>query len=431
MEILIIFFGLLLALLILGVPAGYAIGVTSVVAFTIKWGYGALSFGLLAQMLVYGINRFPILAIPLFLLTGAIMNASGISDRIFAFAQSLVGHIRGGLAHVNVLASFIFSGMSGAAAADVAGLGQIEIRAMVKAGYDREFSCAVTGASATIGPIVPPSIPLIMYGVLANASITKLFVGGIIPGLLMVASLMAFCAYIAKKRGYPKGENFSSHRVVLAYRRAFWPLMTPVIIIGGIWSGIFTPTEAAAVAAVYALLLGVLVYRSLAMGELIKLLRRTAVDSSAILFVLAAAMIYNNALTRTQAPQFVTDLLFSVTDSSFVILVLLNIVLFIAGMFMSTAETILLLTPLIAPLLPLFGIDLVHFGILMVLNLMIGQLTPPFGIVLYILARVGEIEFHRLVRALLPFYLPLFAVLLLILFYPPIVTFLPNLIFGR
>ena len=258
MEILSIFFLLLIALLMIGIPVGYCIGLTSIIALVIKWGYPSLSFGLIAQMLVYGINNFPILAVPLFMLAGAIMNLGGVSARIFEFAESLVGHIRGGLAHVNVLASFIFSGMSGAAAADAAGLGQIEIKAMTDAGYDRDFSCAVTAASSTIGPIVPPSVPLVLYGVLASASVSRLFIGGIIPGVLMVIALMALCAIISKKRNYPKGKNFSISNVWFTLRRAFFPIMTPVIIIGGIWSGVFTPTEAAAVAALYALILGIL-----------------------------------------------------------------------------------------------------------------------------------------------------------------------------
>lgn len=430
MEILLIFFLLLIALLLIGIPVGYCIGVTSIVALVIKWGYPNLSFGLIAQMLVYGINNFPILAVPLFLLTGAIMNIGGISTRIFDFAGSLVGHIRGGLAHVNVLASFIFSGMSGAAAADAAGLGQIEIKAMVDSGYDRDFSCAVTGASATIGPVVPPSVPLVLYGVLATTSVSRLFIGGLVPGTLMVVALMALCAAIAKKRNYPKGESFRLGRVGLSFKKAFLPLLTPVIIIGGIWAGIFTPTEAAAIAAGYAMVLGLL-FRELKFKELMNTFRSVAVNGSAILIILACAMIYNSALTRTQVPEIVTNLLFSISDNAVVILLLLNAAILIAGMFMSTAETITLFTPLIAPLLPKFGIDPIHFGIIMVLNLMIGQLTPPFGIVLYVIARVGDIEFDKLVRACVPFYFPIFIVLLLIIFFPALVTFLPDLVFGK
>lgn len=425
------FFLLLIGLLLLGIPVGYCIGVTSIVAFVIKWGYPSLSFGLIAQMLVYGINNFPILAVPLFLLTGALMNEGGISSRIFGFAGSLVGHIPGGLSHVNVLASFIFSGMSGAAAADAAGLGQIEIKAMEDAGYDKDFSCAVTGASATIGPVVPPSVPLVLYGVLAGTSVSKLFIGGLVPGSLMVISLMILCALISKKRGYPKGDRFRLDHLLVSFKKAFLPLLTPVIIIGGIWTGVFTPTEAGGVAALYAGVLGLFVYREIKPQVLITALRNVTITSTAILFILACAMVYNSALTRTQVPELVTSVLFSISKDPFVILMLLNLVLFIAGCFMSTAETITLLTPLIAPLLPKFGIDPIHFGLVMVLNLMIGQLTPPFGIVLYVLVRVGNIDFGRLVRACVPFYFPIAAVLFLIILFPDLVTFLPNMVLGR
>lgn len=432
MEIVVIFLGLLVALLLLGIPAGYSIGMVSIVAIVIKWGLPSLSFGLIAQMLVYGINNFTILAIPLFILTGALMNTGGISRRIFDFADSLVGHIRGGLAHVNVLASFIFSGMSGAAAADVAGLGQIEIKAMEDAGYDKDFSCAVTGASATIGPIVPPSIPLVLYGVLACTSVTRLFIGGLIPGILMAITLMIHCSIIAKKRKYPKGEQFRLNHLIKSFKRAFLPLLTPVIIIGGIWTGIFTPTEAAGVAALYAAVLGIFIYKEIKLKNLIFLFRNVTMTSVAILFILACAKIYNMALTRTQVPELVTNFLFSITENRLVMLLLLNLVLFIFGCFMSTAATLTLLVPLFAPLLPKFGIDLTHFGVVMVLNLMIGQLTPPFGIVLYVLMKVGNISFDKLVKALVPFYIPIFIVLVMIILFPSLVTFLPNLFFpGR
>lgn len=427
MEIVVIFLGLLVGLLLLGIPAGYSIGMVSIVAIVIKWGLPSLSFGLIAQMLVYGINSFTILAIPLFILTGALMNTGGISRRIFDFADSLVGHIRGGLAHVNVLASFIFSGMSGAAAADVAGLGQIEIKAMEDAGYDKDFSCAVTGASATIGPIVPPSIPLVLYGVLACTSVTRLFIGGLIPGILMAITLMIHCSIIAKKRKYPKGDRFLLNHLIKSFKRAFLPLLTPVIIIGGIWTGIFTPTEAAGVAALYAAVLGIFIYKEIKLKNLIFVFRNVAMTSVAILFILACAKIYNMALTRTQVPELVTNFLFSITENRLVMLLLLNLVLFIFGCFMSTAATLTLLVPLFAPLLPKFGIDLTHFGVVMVLNLMIGQLTPPFGIVLYVLMKVGNISFDKLVKACMPFYIPIFIVLVMIILFPSLVTFLPNL----
>jgi tripartite ATP-independent transporter DctM subunit len=431
MEILIIFTGLLIAFLLIGIPVGYTIALTSIVALVIKWGLPNLSFGMIAQMLIYGINNFPIIAVPLFLLAGALMNQSGISRRIFGFANALVGSIRGGLAHVNILASFIFSGMSGAAAADVAGLGQIEIKAMEDAGYDKDYSCAVTGASATIGPVVPPSIPLVLFGVLANTSVTKLFIGGIIPGVLMVITMIALSSYLAVKRNYPRGNPFRIAMLLKAFKEAFLPLLTPVIIIGGIWTGVFTPTEAAAVAALYAVLLGAFIYREVRLKALWANLKDVAVTSAAILFILACATIYNTALTRTKVPQLITEALFAVSHDPLIILILLNLMLFIAGCFMSTAITISLFTPLLAPLFVQFGIDPLHFGIVMVLNLMLGQLTPPFGIVLYVLMRVGDIDFDRLVKAVVPFYIPILIVLILIIAVPSLVTFLPNLVLAR
>lgn len=431
MEILVIFTGLLIALLLLGIPVGYTIALTSIVALVIKWGLPNLSFGMIAQMLIYGINNFPIIAVPLFLLAGALMNQAGISRRIFGFANAMVGSIRGGLAHVNILASFIFSGMSGAAAADVAGLGQIEIKAMEEAGYDKDFSCAVTGASATIGPIVPPSIPLVLFGVLANTSVTKLFIGGIVPGVLMVITMMIMSSYLATKRNYPKGNPFQLSIFFKSLREAFLPLLTPVIIIGGIWTGVFTPTEAAAVAALYAALLGGFVYREIKLRELWDNLKDAAVTSAAILFILACATIYNTALTRTKVPQVIMEVLFAVSQNPIIIIILLNLMLFIAGCFMSTAVTISLFTPLLAPLFVEFGIDPLHFGVVMVLNLMLGQLTPPFGIVLYVLMRIGNIEFDRLVKAVIPFYIPILIVLILIIAVPSLVTFLPNLVLSR
>lgn len=430
MEIAVLFFGLLLSFLVIGVPVAFSIAGTSIIALIIRIGLPNLSFELIAQMLVYGINNFPILAVPLFLLAGSVMNSSGITKRIFHFAQYAVGSTKGGLAHVNIIASVIFSGMSGAAAADVAGLAPIELKAMEDAGYDKDFSCAVTASSSTIGPIIPPSVPMILYGVLASVSVSKLFVGGIIPGLLLALGLMVLSSIVANTRGLPSGEKFNLKNTLIAFKSAFFALLTPVLIIGGIWSGIFTATEAAAIAVVYSVLLSLLVYREAAPKELFQNLKNSAVTASAIMFILAAAAVYNAALTRTQMPQLVVATISSLSENPLVIIVILNIVLFISGCFMSTAATITLFTPLFIPLLDRFSIDPLHFGVVMVFNLMLGQMTPPFGIVLFVLSRVSGLDVGRIVRACIPFYIPMLFVLIMLIFFPPLITYLPNLMFG-
>lgn len=430
MEIILVFTVLLLSFLILGVPVAFSIIATSIMALSIRLGLPNLSFAMIAQMLVYGINNFPILAVPLFLLTGNIMNSSGISLRIFDFAQRIVGSARGGLAHVNIIASVIFSGMSGAAAADVAGLGPIELKAMRDAGFDDDFSCAVTGASSTIGPIIPPSVPMVMYGILASVSVSKLFIGGIVPGLLLAVTLMVLCAIISSVRNYPRGEKFNFGKLLVSGQKAILALLTPVLIIGGIWTGVFTPTEAAAVAVMYSILLG-MIYGELTWKAFTRNLKESAVTSSAIMFVLAAAAIYNAALSRTQMPDMVIAAISVISENPFVIVMVLQLLIFIAGCFMSTAATISLFTPLLIPLLDKFGIDPLHFGVVMVLNLMLGQLTPPFGIVLFVLTKISGVDMGRLVRASFPFYIPILVVLILLILYPPLVTFLPNMVLGK
>jgi tripartite ATP-independent transporter DctM subunit len=430
MEIILVFTVLLLSFLILGVPVAFSIIATSVMALAIRLGLPNLSFAMIAQMLVYGINNFPILAVPLFLLTGTIMNSTGISRRIFDFAQRIVGNARGGLAHVNIIASLIFSGMSGAAAADVAGLGPIELKAMRDAGFDDDFSCAVTGASSTIGPIIPPSVPMVMYGILASVSVSKLFIGGIIPGLLLAITMMVLCAIISTARDYPRGEKFHFGKLLASGRNAFFALLTPVLIIGGIWTGVFTPTEAAAVAVMYSILLG-WAYGELSWKAFIRDLKESAVTSSAIMFILAAAAIYNAALSRTQMPDMVIEAVSVISENPLVIILIFQLLIFIAGCFMSTAATISLFTPLLMPLLVKFGIDPLHFGVVMVLNLMLGQLTPPFGIVLFVLTKISGVDMGRLVRASLPFYIPILVVLILLILFPPLVTYLPGTVLGR
>ena len=424
----------LIALMLLifgGMAIAFAMGVTSLIVVVIDRGIGNIPFGIMAQRMVYGVNSFPLLAIPFFLLAGRLMNTAGITDRIFNFCNVLIGHVRGGLGHVNILASMIFAGMSGSAVSDAVGLGQIEIKAMKDKGYDLDFSAAITAASATIGPIIPPSIPMVLYGVLGNVSVGALFIGGIVPGVLMGLFMMITVSIIAKRRGYPIQARASFKDMVLETIRALFPLLCPVILVGGIWAGIFTPTEAAAVAVVYALFLGLILYRELNFRSLIRVLREALDDTSVILFIISAASLYGWLLARYQIPSGIAEKILSLTQEPMVILLLVNGFLLVVGCFMESLAAINILTPILLPLVMKVGIDPLHFGVVMVLNLMIGLLTPPVGMVLFAVQRVSGVPFERLQRALLIYFIPLLLVLLLITLYPPLVMWLPSAIWKR
>lgn len=428
--ILYIFLGGLILLFLAGFSVPYAIGLVSLVVLIYEEGFGNIPYTILAQRLVFGMNSFVLLAIPLFLFAGKLMNLGSITKRIFSFANLLIGWLPGGLGHVNVVSSMIFAGMSGSAVADAAGLGTIEVKAMTEEGYDREFSAAITAASSTIGPIIPPSIPLIMFGVMGNVSIASLLIGGLVPGVLMGVSLMIMCYYYGKKRNYPRRKFPSLKEFWGGLKEAFWPLLTPVILIGGILSGVFTPTEAAGVAVVYAFVL-TLVYRELNLREFIKISLETIKESAIIFIIIGMASIYGWLMIRTQMPQMFVEVIFMITENPLFILLILNVFLLIVGMFMESIAAITILTPLLVPLAIGAGIDPLHLGLVMVLNLMIGLLTPPVGMCLFAVSRVANISFDKLVKAVAPFYIPLFIVLLLITIFPQIATFLPNLVFGR
>jgi len=424
------FIGILIFLFLVGMPVAFALGITGFALLKMLWG-GSVNPGIIAQRMLYGVNNFVILAIPFFLLAGKLMNTSGITNRIFHFANLLVGHLRGGLGQVNVIASMIFSGMSGLAAADTAGLGMVEIKAMNDAGYDRDFSCAITGASATIGPIVPPSVPLVMYGILANVSVGRLLIGGIIPGVFVGLSLMVMVAFYARKRGFPQNQKAQFGELWHAFKRAIGPIMTPVILVGGILSGIFTPTEAAAVAALYAFILGVFIYRELSLADLWRILKETARETATITFIIACAMFYGWVLIRSRTPIVLLDLFADISTNPLVVLFILNGFLLLIGCFMETIAALSILVPILTPLIVKLGIDPLHFGMVMVLNLMIGLLTPPFGINLFILNKVSGVSSLRIARACLPFFVPLLVVLVFITVFPSIVTILPDLAFGK
>ena len=416
----------LFLLIIIGVPIAVALGGSSMI-----WVYltdRVPDFAVIHRM-VNGIDSFPLLAIPFFILAGSIMNAAGLTNRVFDFAKAVIGWLPGGLGHVNIGASIIFSGMSGAAAADAGGLGTIEIKAMSDAGYDKDFSVAVTASSSTIGPIIPPSLPMVIYGVMASASIGRLFLAGVVPGLLMGISLMILVAIYAKRRNYPRDAKFSMRGLGTATWRGIPALMTPVIVIGGISSGVFTPTESAIAAVAYALILGFFLYRTLNMKKLLQISMETIETTAVILLIVAGASIFAWILTSNQIAVRFAGALMSVSRNPILVLIMINVILFIVGFFMETIAAITILVPVFLPIIMEIGVDPVHFGVIMVLNLMIGLLTPPVGMVLYVLSRVAKIPFERCAAATSVFLIPLIIVLLLITFVPAIPMWLPNLLF--
>lgn len=415
----------LLLLFLLGIPIAFALGITAFIGYFLDMGV-KVNIPVVSQKMMFGLNSFLLLAIPLFILAAKLMNTAGITAKIFRFANDLVGFLPGGLGHANVVASLIFSGMSGAAVVDAAGLGQIELKAMEEGGYDKAFSVAVTAASATIGPIFPPSIPMVVFSFVSGVSVGKLFLGGVIPGLLMTIALMFMVGFYAHKRGYPRSPIATFGVFVKAFMDAFLPLMTPVILLGGIWGGLFTPTEAAAVAVVYAIVIGVCVLREIGIKELIQIFIETARETAAIGFLVSGAAFYGWILMRSGLTITLAEGIMKMSTNPLVILLVINVFLLIVGCFLDPTVAILILGPVLTPVIMQVGIDPVHFGVVMVLNLMIGLLTPPFGIVLFVMTQVSGLPFDQVVKKTLPFLIPLFVVLLLLIFFPGLVTALPN-----
>lgn len=429
MEMFIILIALLVFFMLLGMPVAYSLGTTSIIAYLMYVSQvpgREFCAGLIAQRVVDGVNSFPLLAIPLFLFAGRLMNEGGITERIFRLANDFVGRFKGGLGYVNVVASLIFSGMSGAAVADVVGLGSLEIKAMRDAGYDIPFSCAITGASSIVGPIIPPSIPMLVYGVLAGVSIGKLFLGGIIPGLLMGFSLMGMISILSYIRGYPVGTQTSIKEKLISLKHALLSLLTPVIIIGGIWSGVFTPSEAAGIASVYAIFLCCIVYRIVNLQKLLNIAKKSVIDSVSILFILACASFYSTILTMLRIPYILGEELLLITADPLTILIIINIFLIIIGCFLPAMVSIYIFTPILVPMVTSIGIDPIFFGVLMILNLMIGMLTPPYGMVLFALTKVSDIPLERVIKEMILFILPLILILVLMIIYPRLVTFIPH-----
>ncbi|RAH38403.1 TRAP transporter large permease [Halomonas sp. SL1] len=425
-QYLVFLFAALFTMLVLGVPIAISLAGACLLYVVLT---GRVPDVVVVHRMVNGIDSFPLLAIPFFILAGNLMNNGGITTRIFDFAKALMGWMRGGLGHVNVGASIVFSGMSGAAVADAGGLGTIEIKAMRDAGYDQEFAVGITAASSTIGPIIPPSLPMVIYGVMASVSVGQLFAAGLVPGLLMGLVLMVMITWLSRRRGYQRDTSFALRILGITFARAFLSLLTPVIIVGGIITGAFTPTEAAIAAVVYALFLGGVVYRTLTWRRLLRVSMETIETTAVILMIVAGASIFAWILTSNQVTQHVLTLLGPFADNPVAMLLIINLVLIVVGCFMETIAAITILVPVLLPVAVAAGVDPVHFGVIMVLNLMIGLLTPPVGMVLYVLSRVSNISFEKCMRGTLPFLVPLVIALLLVTFIPAISLWLPTLVY--
>jgi tripartite ATP-independent transporter DctM subunit len=429
MTIFLLFIIFLFVLLFLGVPIAYGMIGTALLILIGLRGIENVPLDMIAQRMVYGVNNFALLAIPAFLLIGKMMNSSGITDRIFNIARTVVGHYKGGLGHVNVVANMIMAGMSGSAVADAGGLGPIEIKAMKDDGYPVEFAAALGAAAATMGPVIPPSIAAVVYGALSSESIGKLLVGSLVPGILMGVGLMIYVSIISHVRNYPTKTKASFREFLVAMKRGVFPMFIPIIIIGGIYTGIFTATESSAVALLYCVMISFLIYKSITFKELVRVIKETMVDTAVILFIIGGSSVYSWVLARYQVTHdFVAWISMNVHSPS-VLLLYINIFLLLIGCFIDCVPALFLLTPVLLPLVKQFGIDPIQFGVIMIVNLMIGLITPPVGTVLYTIQRVGNIPFRALAKAVVPFYIPLVVVLILITYFPQIVLFLPNLMF--
>jgi tripartite ATP-independent transporter DctM subunit len=430
MTLFFLMMGVLLFLMLLGFPVALSMGLTSVLTLGMLRGFLDIPWDIVAQRIVYGVTNFTLLAIPFFILAGRLCNEAQITDRIFEFAKSMVGHFKGGLGHVNIMASMIFAGMSGSAVADAGGLGRMEVKAMVDEGYDPEFSTAVTAASATIGPIIPPSIPLVIYGAMAGESVAKLLIAGFVPGLLMGAMLMGLLVVMAPWYGWKTKPRASLAQMTTAAKRGFLPLLAPLILIGGIVTGIFTPTEAAAIAVCYAFFMGI-VYRTFTWPSLLRVFKDSMLDMAVILFIVGASSVYSWVIARYQITDAIVTWMGSVVASPLMFLLIVNLFLLVVGCFIDPTPALFILVPILMPMVKQFGIDPIHFGVVMVFNLMIGLITPPVGTVLYTLNRVTGISLERLSIAMLPWYVPLLLTLVILALFPDLSTWLPNAILGR
>ena len=427
----IVLIGSMIAFFAIGMPVAFSIGLCALLYELIR-PMGALV--IMPQRMINGIDSFVLMAVPFFVLVGELMNTGGITRRIFNFADDLVGHKKGGLAYVNVIASMIFAGMSGSAVADASGLGAVEMEAMRKKGYDRDFSAAVTAASSTIGPLIPPSIPFVIYGSVTAVSIGQLLLGGAIPGLLLGGLFILYIFILSKFRTFPKPHP-SRIRLKIFIKNLinnFPALFTPILLVGGIIFGFFTPTEASTVACMYSIILGVVIYKELKWREVVRAFIRAALISAQILFIISASAYLGVVLARAQVPQFIFSSFISLFSASniYVVIFVLNLMLIVIGCVVDTNPILIIICPILAPIAAQLGIDPIHFGVIIVFNLMIALLTPPVGMVTYTICRVAKCPMDTYTRELLPFLVVLIIGLIIISLFPFLSTFLPGLFFG-
>jgi len=416
----ILVFSLLFVLFFIGVPVAISLAMAAAGVFVIE---DSVSLVAVMQRMFSAVDTFPLLAIPFFILAGKLMENGGISRRLIHFANVIFGRMRGGLAIVSIAACGFFAAISGSAAATTAAVGAILIPAMVKKGYDKSFSASIQAAGGTIGVIIPPSVPLVLYGVAAGVSIGDLFIAGILPGLLVAGALMLLVYFISLKEGFGGGESFSFIEVIKAFADAILALLMPVIILGGIYSGIFTPTEAAAVAVAYGLIIGMVVYREIKLTDLPRIFSSSVVISAVILFIISGASAFGFYLTRARVPRELAEVMLSVTENWIIALLIINLLLLIVGTFMETSAAVIILTPILVPVVSALGIDLVHFGIIMIVNLAIGFITPPIGVNLFVAANISNSKLEGIIRRIIPFVLVMIICALLISFLPSISLF--------
>jgi C4-dicarboxylate transporter, DctM subunit len=425
MEV-IILFSVFLVLLLIGMPIAFALGIASLAYLLLE----GISLTIVPQRMYAGIDTFVLLCIPGFVLAGNLMNVGNITEHIVRFSNALLGHIRGGLGLANVGGSMIFGGISGTAVADSASIGSVMIPGMARSGYDKPFAAAVTAASSTVGPIIPPSVPMIIAGSLSGVSVGRMFLAGAIPGLLLGLAMMVTVYILAVRRGYPKGARVPFLQLLREAKTAFWALLMTVIILYGIIGGFFTPTEASIVASLYALVVGMYIYKGLSWRKLPAILSDTVLTSSALLLLVGVANLFGWILTSEQVPQMIAALILAISENPIIVILILNLILLFVGAFMETIAALIILFPALLGVATGVGMDPVHFAVMAVLNLMIGLTTPPVGVCLFVVSGIGKLPMLTVARAIMPFLVCNIAVLLLVSFVPAVSLWLPNLLMG-